>query len=122
MNSESRIPYPVPRTPHPGSRILIVAGERSGDIYGAGLARALQSRLPGLEAFGCGGEAMRQAGVDTVVDSHRIVMAGITEVVSGIPRAYRAFHQLLDAVDRRPVQLAVLIDFPDFNLRVARQL
>jgi len=122
MNPESRIPYPVPRTPHSGSRILIVAGERSGDIYGAGLARALQSRLPGLEAFGCGGEAMRQAGVDTVVDSHRIVMAGITEVVSGIPRAYRAFHQLLDAVDRRPVQLAVLIDFPDFNLRVARQL
>jgi lipid-A-disaccharide synthase len=101
---------------------MIVAGERSGDIYGAGLAQALQARLPGLEVFGCGGEAMRQAAVDTVVDSHQIAIAGITEVVSGIPRVYRAFHQLLDEVDRRQPQLAILIDFPDFNLRMARQL
>ena len=101
---------------------MIVAGERSGDIYGAGLARALQARLPGLEVFGCGGEAMRQAAVDTVVDSHQIAIAGITEVVSGIPRVYRAFHQLLDEVDRRQPQLAILIDFPEFNLRMARQL
>jgi lipid-A-disaccharide synthase len=101
---------------------MIVAGERSGDIYGAGLARALQARLPGLEVFGCGGEAMRQAAVDTVVDAHQIAIAGITEVVSGIPRAYRAFHHLLEEVDRRHPQLAVLIDFPDFNLRMARQL
>ena len=96
---------------------MIVAGERSGDIYGAGLARALQARLPGLEIFGCGGEAMRQAAVDTAVDSHQIAIAGITEVVAGIPRAYRAFHQLLEEVDRRHPQLAILIDFPDFNLR-----
>src|SRR5271157_3040331 len=102
--------------------IMIVAGERSGDIYGAGLARALQARLPGLEVFGCGGEAMRKAAVDTAVDSHQIAMVGITEVISGIPRAYRAFHQLLAEVDRRQPQLAILIDFPDFNLRMARQL
>jgi lipid-A-disaccharide synthase len=101
---------------------MIVAGERSGDIYGAGLARALQARLPGVEVFGCGGEAMRQAGVDTTVDAHQIAIAGITEVVAGIPRVYRAFHQLLKEVDRRLPQLAVLIDFPDFNLRLARQL
>jgi len=115
MNAEMLVPSPVPR-------IMIVAGERSGDIYGAGLARALQARLPGLEVFGCGGEAMRQAAVDTVVDSHQIAIAGITEVISGIPRVYRAFHQLLDEVDRRQAQLAILIDFPDFNLRLARQL
>ncbi len=102
--------------------IMIVAGERSGDIYGAALARALQARLPGLEVFGCGGEAMRQAAVDTVVDAHQISIAGITEVITGIPRAYRAFHQLLKEADRRQPQLAILIDFPDFNLRLARQL
>ncbi|MGA2986021.1 MAG: lipid-A-disaccharide synthase [Terriglobia bacterium] len=101
---------------------MIVAGERSGDIYGAGLARALQTRLPGIEVFGCGGEAMRQAAVDTVVDSHQIAIAGVTEIVSGIPRAYRAFHKLLDEVDSRQPQLAILIDFPEFNLRMARQL
>ena len=101
---------------------MIVAGERSGDMYGAALARALQARLPGVEIFGCGGEAMRQASVDTVVDSHHISIAGITEVIHGIPRVYRAFHQLLAEVDRRQPRLAVLIDFPDFNLRMARQL
>lgn len=103
-------------------RVMIVAGERSGDIYGAGLARALQARLPGVEVFGCGGEAMRQAAVDTAVDSHEIAIAGVTEIVSGIPRAYRAFHTLLDEVDRRQPQVAILIDFPEFNLRLARQL
>lgn len=102
--------------------IMIVAGERSGDIYGAGLARALQGRLRTLEVFGCGGDAMRQAGVDTVVDSHQIAIAGITEVLEGIPRVYRAFHKILREVDRRRPQLAILIDFPDFNLRMARQL
>jgi lipid-A-disaccharide synthase len=101
---------------------MIVAGERSGDIYGAGLARALQARLPGVEVFGCGGEAMRQSGVDTAVDSHQISIAGITEVFAGIPRVYRAFHKLLEEVDRRQPQLAILIDFPEFNLRLARQL
>jgi lipid-A-disaccharide synthase len=114
-NPESPNPCPV-------SRIMIVAGERSGDIYGAGLARALQARLPGLEVFGCGGEAMREAAVDTVVNSHDIAIAGVTEIVSGIPRAYRAFHKLLDEVDRRKPHLAILIDFPEFNLRMARQL
>jgi lipid-A-disaccharide synthase len=101
---------------------MIVAGERSGDIYGAGLARALQARLPGLEVFGCGGESMRQVGVDTAADSHQIAVAGVTEIVSGIPRVYGAFHKLLDEVDRRQPQLAILIDFPEFNLRLARQL
>lgn len=101
---------------------MIVAGERSGDLYGAELALALRARLPEAELFGCGGEAMRQAGVDTVVDAHQVTMAGITEVIGGLPRAYRAFHALLEEVDKRRPQLAVLIDFPDFNLRLAKQL
>jgi lipid-A-disaccharide synthase len=101
---------------------MIVAGERSGDNYGAGLAQALEARLPGLGVFGCGGEAMRRAGVTTVVDSHQLAIAGITEVVAGIPRVYRAYHKLLAETDLRRPQLAILIDFPDFNLRLARQL
>jgi len=101
---------------------MIVAGERSGDLFGARLALALRERLQNPELFGCGGEAMRQAGVDTVVDAHRLTMIGITEVIGGLPRAYRAFHALLAEVDRRRPRLAVLIDFPDFNLRLAKQL
>jgi lipid-A-disaccharide synthase len=101
---------------------MIVAGERSGDIFGAELALALRERLHGPELFGCGGEAMRRAGVDTVVDAHQLTMMGITEVIGGLPRAYRAFHALLAEVDQRRPQLAVLIDFPDFNLRLAKRL
>jgi lipid-A-disaccharide synthase len=106
----------------PNPSIMIVAGERSGDVYGAGLAQALQARLPGVEVFGAGGDAMRQAGVDTTVDSHEIAIAGITEIVEGYPRVFRAFHRLVGEADRRHPQLAILIDFPDFNLRLARQL
>jgi lipid-A-disaccharide synthase len=102
--------------------LMIVAGERSGDLFGAELGLALRERLEGPKLFGCGGEAMRRAGVETVVDAHQLTMIGITEVIGGLPRAYRAFRALLAEVDKRRPQLAVLIDFPDFNLRLAKQL
>lgn len=102
--------------------LMIVAGERSGDVYGAELAKALRARLDPVEIFGCGGDAMREAGVETTIDAHRVSVAGIVEVVAGLPRVYRAFHTLLAEVERRRPQLAVLIDFPDFNLRMARRL
>jgi len=106
----------------PKTCLMIVAGERSADVYGAELAAALRSRLGDAEIFGCGGEAMRGAGVETVVDAHNVTMVGIAEILSGLPRVYRAFHALLAEVDRRRPRLAVLIDFPDFNLRLARKL
>ena len=102
--------------------LMMVAGERSGDVYGGELAAALRARLGEVEIFGCGGEAMRRAGVDTPVDSSRFAILGIAEVVSGLPRAYRAFQELMKEVDRRRPQLAVLIDSPSLNLRLARRL
>jgi lipid-A-disaccharide synthase len=102
--------------------LMIVAGERSGDVYGAELAKALRARLGSVEIFGCGGDAMREAGVETTIDAHRVSVAGIVEVLAGLPRVYRAFHTLLAEVDRRRPELAVLIDFPDFNLRMAKRL
>jgi lipid-A-disaccharide synthase len=100
---------------------MIVAGERSGDVYGGELARALRARA-GASIFGCGGGAMREGGVETVVDAREFAMVGITEVVSGLPRAYRAFNRLMAEVDRRKPQLAVLIDSPSLNLRLAARL
>lgn len=102
--------------------LMMVAGERSGDVYGGELAAALRERLGEVEIFGCGGEAMRRGGVETSVDSRQFAMVGITEVVSGLPRAYRAFNELLREVDRRQPRLAVLIDSPSLNLRLARKL
>jgi lipid-A-disaccharide synthase len=100
----------------------MVAGERSGDVYGAALAAALRARLPAIEIFGCGGDSMRQAQVETAVDAHQVSMIGVFEVLTGLPRAYRAFRSLLAEVDRRKPQLAVLIDFPGFNMRLAKKL
>lgn len=122
MNGIEKRARTTDNMPIPAPCLMIVAGERSGDIFGAELALALRKRLRSPKLFGCGGAAMRQAGVDTVVDAHRLTMIGITEVIGGLPRAYRAFHALLDQVDQRRPQLAVLIDFPDFNLRLAKQL
>ncbi|MBZ5515196.1 MAG: lipid-A-disaccharide synthase [Acidobacteriia bacterium] len=102
--------------------LMMVAGERSGDVYGAELAKALRARLGPLEIFGCGGDAMREASVQTTIDAHRVSVAGIVEVLAGLPRVYRAFQTLLAEVERRRPQLAVLIDFPDFNLRMAKRL
>ncbi|HZU22721.1 MAG TPA: lipid-A-disaccharide synthase [Terriglobales bacterium] len=104
-------------------RVLISAGEASGDHYGAGLARALRRQWgEQLEVSGLGGSEMRQAGCDTVVDAHDIAVVGITEVVSSLPRIRRGFHRLLQEAERRRPAVAVLIDFPDFNLRLAKQL
>jgi len=102
--------------------LMMVAGERSGDVYGGELASALRARLGDLEIFGCGGEAMRHAGVLTPVDLSRFAMLGITEVISGLPRAYRAFKALMAEVDQRRPSLAVLIDSPSLNLRLAKRL
>jgi lipid-A-disaccharide synthase len=102
--------------------LMVVAGERSGDVYGGALARALQGRGRSIEVFGCGGDAMRQAGVETVVDAHTIALIGITEVVTGLPRTWRALRRLTREAARRQPCGAVLIDFPDFNLRLARRL
>ena len=103
-------------------RLLMVAGERSGDLHGAELASALKAALGDVEIFGCGGDAMQQAGVETVADLRDFAMVGITEVVTGLPKARRAFHAILAECDRRRPALAVLIDAPSLNLRLAKKL
>jgi lipid-A-disaccharide synthase len=104
-------------------RILISAGEASGEFYGAQLIESLRHHLPEKpDFFGLGGERMRAAGCDIVVDSKDVAVVGLAEVVKHLPRIYGKFHQLLREVDRRNPDVAVLIDFPDFNFRLARQL
>jgi len=105
-----------------GMRLLISAGEASGDFYGAQLIAALRRREPALECFGVGGEGMRAAGCQTVVDARDVAVVGLGEVVSHLPRIWREFRKLLRAVDVRRPDAAVLIDFPDFNFRLAREL
>ncbi|MBI4480796.1 MAG: lipid-A-disaccharide synthase [Acidobacteria bacterium] len=103
-------------------RIFISAGEASGDSYGASLVEALGERLGSAEFFGCGGERMRAAGCRTLVNAHNITMVGLVEVLPGLRRAWHALRHLRQAIDRERPQLAILIDFPDFNLRLAKHL
>jgi len=109
-------------------RIFLSAGEASGDMYGAGLMQALREELrqtgraQDAEFFGVGGEAMRAAGCDLVVNAHEIAVVGLAEVVRHLPRIYGLFNKTVREVERRRPDVAVLIDFPDFNLRLARRL
>lgn len=103
-------------------RLFLVAGEASGDMQGGLLAEALRARDPGVRLDGIGGEAMERAGVDLFRRSDEMGVTGIFEVLAHLPRLIR----LLDAVAQRIVDLrpdaAILIDYPDFNLRLAERL
>ncbi len=103
-------------------RFLISAGEASGELYGAQLMEALRRRLPSAEFFGVGGERMRTAGCDTVVDAARLSVVGISEIVSHLPRIYGDFRKLLRAAEERRPDAAIVIDSPAFNFRVAREM
>ena len=102
-------------------RFFISAGEASGDTYAAQLIAALRERVSAPEFFGLGGAAMRASGGDTVVDAGEIAVVGLAEVLSHLPRIYDRFHRLLREVDKRRPDAAILIDYPDFNFRLARE-
>jgi lipid-A-disaccharide synthase len=102
--------------------ILLSAGEASGDTYGAQLVDALRQLAPESTFFGMGGEKMRAAGCELLVDAKEVAVVGLVEVVTHLPRIRRRFkHLVAEAACRKP-DAAVLIDFPDFNLRLAREL
>jgi len=107
-------------------RILISAGEASGELYGAKLIGALRKLVAPLdqapEFFGVGGQQMRQAGCELVVNASEIAVVGLAEVVEHLPRVFRLFHKVVAEAERRRPDAAVLIDFPDFNFRLAREL
>ncbi|HEY3930026.1 MAG TPA: lipid-A-disaccharide synthase [Candidatus Koribacter sp.] len=104
-------------------KVLISAGEASGEMYGAALLDALKRISPSpVEAFGLGGERMHAAGCEIIVHSKDVAVVGIAEVATHLPRIYREFHKLLREADRRQPDVAVLIDFPDFHFRLAKAL
>ncbi len=102
--------------------LLIVAGEASGDLHGARLLAELAKLVPEVRAFGLGGDELSAAGLDPVAHISEISVVGITEAFKILRRAHQIFRRLLAEVDRRQARWAVLIDSPDFNLRLAKQL
>jgi lipid-A-disaccharide synthase len=101
--------------------VLLVAGEASGDLHGATLARALAALAPGLTMAGMGGPRMAAAGVRILHGIDRVAVVGVTEVLRRLPALWRVFRDLSRCLARRRPRVLVLIDFPDFNLRLARR-
>ena len=104
--------------------MMIVAGEASGDKHGAKLVAALRALRPDLpfEFFGAGGDEMRQAGIETYVDAREVAIMGAFEVARALPKFLRVFRRLRDAANERKPRLVILIDWPEFNLRLAKRL
>src|SRR5271170_4321860 len=127
-------------------QVLISAGEASGDMYGAQLIEALlrrasisacvvtgrgpvpagqspaTTRASQLEFFGAGGERMRAAGCEIIVDAKDLAVVGITEILSHLPKIFELYKKLIRAADEKRPAIAIVIDSPAFNWRVARQM
>jgi lipid-A-disaccharide synthase len=102
---------------------MIVAGEPSGDLHAAKLVNAFKAE-PNSDStfFGCAGQRMRDAGVDPVVMADNLSVVGLTEIGRVLPMFINVFNKLKRAaVERRP-DIVILVDFPDFNLKLARSL
>jgi lipid-A-disaccharide synthase len=103
-------------------QLLLSAGEASGDNYGAQLIDELRRLAPDAKFFGMGGEKMLTSGCELLVHANEVAVVGLVEVVKHLPSIRRHFRRLVGEAARRKPDAAVLIDFPDFNLRLAREL
>src|SRR2546428_2197055 len=112
-------PSPARRAPARPRRLLLVAGEASGDLHGADLVRALRASIPALEVFGVGGERLREAGMETVADVGQVATMGL-KATGRLRALWHAYRTLARRLRADPPDLCVLIDFPEFNLRLAR--
>ena len=105
-------------------RLMIVAGEASGDAHAAALVRALREVAPQIQFdfFGSTGAQMRAAGVDAVVRSDELAILGLWEIARALAKFWRAFGELKRAAAARKPDVVILVDWPDFNLRLAHWL
>jgi lipid-A-disaccharide synthase len=103
-------------------KLLISAGEASGDLHGARLLRALAARRSPLSAFGMGGSRLAAEGLDCVARSEDLSVMGFSEVFGRLPAVFRALSALRREAARRRPDAAVLIDFPDFHTVLSRHL
>jgi lipid-A-disaccharide synthase len=101
-------------------KIFISAGEASGDLHGSYLARALKALAPNLRLTCMGGRFLEEAGAEVLVDYRRLSVVGLSEVVGHLRVIWQAWRTIVSHLSRNPPDTIVLIDFPDFNLILAR--
>jgi len=102
------------------TRIMIVAGEASGDLHGGNLVRALHRIDPAICFYGVGGRNLKDAGVDLAADSANMAVVGLTEVVSKLGMIWKVMSTLKASLRKDRPDLLILIDYPDFNLPLAK--
>jgi lipid-A-disaccharide synthase len=103
-------------------RLLLSCGEPSGDLYGAELVRELRGAVPGLEVTGLGGDKLQAQGARLLAHVRDLAVVGLLEVVSHLRFFRGVFRAVLFEADANRPDVAVLVDYPDFNLRLARAL
>jgi lipid-A-disaccharide synthase len=101
-------------------KILLAAGEASGDLHGAHLVEAIHQIDPEVQLLGLGGEHLERKGMKLLYHSHSLSVVGITEVLFKLRAILKALKGLKESLDREKPNLIILIDFPDFNLRLAK--
>jgi len=104
------------------SRVLMIAGETSGDLHGAGVVRALQARRSNVDVFGIGGDAMQREGMELLFHCSKLSFMGFSEVVRNVATILRVERTLLRQLEVRRPDVVVLIDYPGFNLRFAKKV
>ena len=102
--------------------ILVVAGEASGDIHAANLVRDLKKKSPDMSFYGLGGKNMKAAGVDISCDLTALAVVGFFEILKNYSRFKKIFDDLLEKTKEMKPEAAILVDYPGFNLRLAREL
>lgn len=101
-------------------KVMISVGEASGDLHGASVAKALKQLHPDIQLFGMGGTQMRQAGVEIVYDIADLGVIGLVEVIRNLRRLFRLRDYLADLMDKERPDALVIIDYPGFNMRLAK--
>lgn len=99
----------------------MIAGEASGDLHGSHLVKEMLSLDPSLQFYGVGGEKMKNEGVELIADSKEMAVVGITEVLLKLKRICQIYRKLKNSLAANSPSLVILIDYPDFNLRFARE-
>jgi lipid-A-disaccharide synthase len=103
--------------------LLVVCGETSSDEHTAPVISYIKSRIPDIDVYGMGGESLQAAGMEITIDARESAsVMGLTEVVHKISKLVRAFKTILREAEKRKTRTVLLVDFPDFNLRLARAL
>ncbi len=102
------------------NKVMIIAGEASGDLHGAKLVKAMQAARPELDFCGMGGQELIAAGVNVLFDAKKIAVVGLAEVFSHLPDILAARKILRSTLKKERPELLILIDFPDFNLMLAK--